>query len=99
MTYYPPLKEDLLPKVQVVYLSDQQNYFAFISTKERGKFLIYDLQKKIIAHKLELTDRDESHKWDDNLTYPSMFAIYRVDPDSRVVDRTYKKLPKIIAAF
>ena len=44
MSYYPPLKEDLLPKVQVVYLSDHRTFFAFIATQERGKFLVYDLQ-------------------------------------------------------
>ena len=43
MSYYPPLKEDLLPKVQVVYLNDYSTFFAFIATKEQGKFLIFDL--------------------------------------------------------
>ena len=56
MSFYPPFKEDLLPKVQVVYISEKQTFFAFVATHERGKFLVYDLQNKIIVHKFELND-------------------------------------------
>ena len=99
MSYYPPLKEDLLPKVQVVYLNDLSTFFAFIATQERGKFLVYDIQKKIVVHKLEMTDIAEDFLWEEEFKYPSSYAIFRVDPDSRVTDRIYKKRPRIIAAF